>query len=189
MYLEETLLSMRMALVSQCMMLEVVRDKEIDKVAGEYLPMQDHLAECTWAQVPNLTWDVKECLDYLSKLHEGLTQAFEHGQLAARKGLARNFEIAIIADMLWGSIYNDYPDNLLLCAREVKDVIDEMTPKKIKKDKESRLEWQRSVMKEIAKICDKYDVDFPIYGDWTIQEGYMMSWLKSIYENIKIIEL
>jgi hypothetical protein len=91
MYLDEALKTMRMGLISQCMMLEVVRDKEIDKVAGEYLPMQDHLAECTWAQVPNLTWDVKECLDYLSKLHEGLTQAFEHGQLAARKGLARNF--------------------------------------------------------------------------------------------------
>lgn len=178
-----------MGLISQCMMLEVVRNKEIEKVAGDYMPMQDHLAECTWAEVPFEGWDVKECLDYLNKLHKGLTQAFEHGQLAIKKGLARNFEIAIIADMLWGSIYNDYPDHLVLCAREVKDVVEKMTPKKAKKDKESRLKWQRMVMKEIKIICDKHEVSFPIDKEWTIQESYMMAWLENIYENINITEI
>ena len=64
-----------------------------------------------------------------------------------------------------------------------------MTPKKAKKDKESRLKWQRMVMKEIKIICDKHEVSFPIDKEWTIQESYMMAWLENIYENINITEI
>lgn len=186
MYLDEVLKTLRMGLVSQCMMLEVVLDKEIDKVAGEYLPMQDHLAECTWAKHPNLNWGVKECLDYLEKLYGGLSQAFIHGQLAKSKGLGPDFEIAKIADMLWGSIYNEYPDDLVNCAKEVRDKVKEMTPKKAKNTSEACFEWKKKVLKEIKKICDKYEIDFPIYREWTIQEGYIVEWLNDIFEDINI---
>ena len=189
MYLEEALISMRMALISQCMMLEEVRQKEVEKVAGDYSPMQDHLAECTWAKQPNLNWDVKECLDYLEKLFGGLSQAFIHGQLAKSKGLGHDFEIAKIADMLWGNIYNNYPDDLVNCAKEVRDKVKEMTPKKAKNTSEACFEWKKKVLKEIKRICDKYDIDFPIYREWTIQEGYIVEWLNDTYENINTIEL
>lgn len=184
MYLDEALKTMRMGLVSQCMMLEEVRRREVFKVMGEYQPMQDHLAECTWAQTPDLGWDVEKCLKYLASLHEGLQDAFLHGQMASKKGLDKDFDVAIIADMLKGGINHNYPDNLVNCAKEVNELVKKMTPKVAKKGNENRLGWQRKVMREIKNICDKYNIDFPIYGRWTIQEGYMMEWLKDIYENI-----
>ena len=184
MYLHEVLNLMRLCLVSQCMFLEKLRNQEIDKVMNIYPPMQDHLAECTWATVPYEDWDVKKCLQYLKRLHDGLTQAYEHGQLAIKKGLDEDFNVVIIADMLWGHIYNNFPDNLVDCAREVWDLVKKMTPEKAEKSKEKCLEWQRSVMKEIKPICDKHEVDFPIDKEWTIQEGYMMSWLGNLYEKI-----
>jgi hypothetical protein len=165
------------------MFMERLRKKEIEKVMDIYPPMQDHLAECTWARVPYEEWDVGKCLQYLKRLHEGLKQAFEHGQLAIEKGLEGDFAVAIIADMLWGDIYNNYPDNLVNCAREVWEQIKKMIPEKAENSKEKCFEWQRSVIKEIKPICDKYEVDFPIDKEWTIQEGYMLSWIQNIYYN------
>lgn len=184
MYLHEALKTMRMGLVSQCMLLEEVRRKEVYKVMGEYPPMQDFLAECTCAWIPDLEWDVEKCLKYLERVHNGLSHAFLHGQLAISKGLEKDFEVAKIADMLWGGVYNNYPDNLVSCAKEVKELVKKMTPKEARKDKDERLEWQRKVIKEIKTVCDKYDIYFPIYGEWTIQEGYMMEWLKGVYDDI-----
>jgi len=177
MYLEEALMALRLELSSLCMLMESVRQEQIDKVAGEYLPMQDHLAECTYASNPRLEWSVEESLEYLGRLYKGLKESLEHGRLAEKKGLSLDFEVAIIADMLWGSIYNNYPDYLLACAREVWEKVQKMPPPKVKITDKKRLKWQRAVMKEVAKICDKHGVDLPIDGEWTIQEGYMMEWL------------
>ena len=184
MFLHEALKTMRMGLVSQCILLEEVRRKEVCKVMGEYQPMQDHLANCTWGDTPDLEWDVEDCLTYLENLHTGFKQAFLHGQLAIKKGLDKDFDVAIIADMLRGDIENNYPDNYVNCAKEVNELVKKMTPKVAKQGNENRLGWQRKVMREIKNICDKYNVDLPIYGRWTIQEGYMMEWLKGIYEDI-----
>jgi hypothetical protein len=59
-----------------------------------------------------------------------------------------------------------------------------MKPKVAKQVNDYRLGWQRKVIQEIKNICEKYEVDFPIYDEYTIQEGYMMEWLKGIYEDI-----
>lgn len=184
MFLDEALKTMRMGLVSQCMMLEEVRRREVFKVMGEYPPMQDHLADCTLNETPDLEWDVEDCLTYLEYLHNGFRQAFLHGQLATKKGLDKDFDVAIIADMLWGGINHNYPDNLVNCAKEVNELIKKMKPKVAKQVNDYRLGWQRKVIQEIKNICEKYEVDFPIYDEYTIQEGYMMEWLKGIYEDI-----
>ena len=186
MYLGEALMALRQGLSSLCVLMESVRQEQIEKVAGDYLPMQDHLAECTYASTPQLEWSVEESLEYLGRLYKGLKESFDHGQLAAKKGLDWEFEVAIIADMLWGSIYNNYPDYLLACAREVWEKVQKMPPPKVKITDKKRLKWQRAVMKEVAKICDKHGVDLPIGGEWTIQEGYMMEWLlKQYFEGMK----
>ena len=47
MYLSEAILAMEMNLRSTCMMLEAVRNNQVDKAVDlDWLPMQDHLAQC-----------------------------------------------------------------------------------------------------------------------------------------------
>lgn len=186
MYLVESVKTIEMNLRSTCMMLEVVRNQHLDRaIEYDWLPMQDHLAQCVPCKTMYLDSSVKDCLEYLDKLYTGLKRAEEHESLAYKMDLMTHSEVACIADMLWGDIWNQYPKNYVACAKECYKTYERLQPKYrgVKSDKK-RLEWQREVMTEIDKICKKHKVNFTIDGEWTLSEGYLMEWLCRKYEQL-----
>ena len=186
MYLVESVKTFEMNIRSLCMMLEVVRNEQLDRAVDyDWLPMQDHLAQCVPCKTMYFDSSVKECLEYLEQLYKGLTRAEEHVSLAYKKDLMMHSEVAYIADMLWGDIINEYPNNYVACAKDCYRVYERLQPKyRGKKSDKMRLEWQREVMTEIDKICKKHKVKFTIDGEWTLSEGYLMEWLGRKYEQL-----
>jgi hypothetical protein len=186
MYLNDAIKTIEMTLRSTCMMLEVVRNEQIDKaVFYDHLPLQDHFAQC----VPPMTMyedsSGEECLEYLGHFYKGLKEAREHEITAYRKGVMQEPNVVYIVDMLRGFIGHGFPDNYVACAKECYRVYERLKPKYrgIKSDKR-RLEWQREVMTEIDKLCKKHKVKFTIDGEWTLSEGYLMDWLGRKYLEI-----
>ena len=186
MYLIEAVKTIEMNLRSTCMMLEVVRNQQLDRaIENDWLPMQDHLAQCVPGNTMWLNSSVKDCVEYLERVYDGLKRAEEHVSLAYKMNLMLHPEVAYIADMLWSDICNKYPNNYVACAKECYKVYEQLKPKYggVKSDK-FRLEWQREMMMEFDKICKKHKVKFTIHGEWSLSEGYLMDWLGRKYYEI-----
>ena len=186
MYLDDAIRTIEMTLRSTCMMLEVVRNEQIDKaICYDHLPLQDHFAQCVPPKTMYEGSSIEECLEYLRRFYKGLKEAREHEIIAYRKGVMHEPDVVYITDMLRGFIGHGFPDNYVACAKECYAVYERLQPKYrgVKSDKK-RLEWQREVMTEIDKICRKHKVKFTIDGEWTLSEGYLMEWLCRKYEQL-----
>jgi hypothetical protein len=80
MYLSDAILAMEMNLRSTCMMLEAVRNNQVEKAVDlDWLPMQDHLAQCVTTRTIDESSTAEDCLKYLEHLYKGLTEAMEKG--------------------------------------------------------------------------------------------------------------
>ena len=85
MYLSEAIKAMEMNLRSTCMMLEAVKNNQVDKAIDyDWLPMQDHLAQCVPTVTISRDSSVEDCLTYLGELYKGLTKAWNHYQKGNR---------------------------------------------------------------------------------------------------------
>ena len=183
MYLSDAIDAMEMNLRSTCMMLEAVRHNQIDKaVMYDWLPMQDHLAQCV---TPNTMYDktsVKGCLVYLKQLYKGLTEAMEHYEKGNDKVGASNLEVTEFVDMLIGYIGHNFPDNYVACARECVKAY-EQTPIDADEDKndENFISWRRKVLDKFDAILNKHEIDITNKGEWCIREGYLVEWLGRKY--------
>ena len=117
MHLSDAILAMEMNLRSRCMMLEVVKRQQLKRVMDEhYLPMQDFL---DLEEHIDERSDAEMCLDYMKRLYKGLKHADEHVALAGRNQIIEDPEEANLADMLFGGVEHNFPDNLARCARDV----------------------------------------------------------------------
>ena len=186
MYLDDAINTIKMNLRSTCMMLEVVRNEQLDKaIYYDHLPMQDHLAQCVPTKTIYEESSIEDCLEYLGQLYKGLKEASDHVKRAYNITPISQPEVADFVDMLWGFIGHKFPDNYVACAKECCGVYERLQPKYrgVKSDKK-RQEWQREVMIEIDKICKKHKVKFTIDGEWTLSEGYLMEWLCRKYEQL-----
>ena len=115
MYLIEAVKTIEMNLRSTCMMLEVVRNQQLDRaIENDWLPMQDHLAQCVPCTTMYFDSSVKDCIEYLERVYDGLKRAEEHVSLAYKKDLMVHPEVAYIADMLWSDICNQYPNTFTI---------------------------------------------------------------------------
>ena len=176
MYLDEAVIAMEMNLRSVCMMLEVVRRQQLEKAKEEhYLPMQDFLADLE-ENIDERT-DPETCLDYMKSLYKGLKYADEHVKLARRSYIMEDPEEANLVDILFGSVYHNFPDNYAQCARECYVAYQRMLPVDPNSSDKTRRKWIAEVMHEFERIAKKHNVKIVLKGKWRINESYLAEWL------------
>ena len=176
MFLDEAVIAMEMNLRSVCMMLEVVRQQQLKKAMREhYLPMQDLLANLE-ENIDERT-DPETCLDYMKSLYKGLKYADEHVKLARRSYIMEDPEEANLVDILFGSVYHNFPDNYAQCARECYVAYQRMLPVDPDSSDKTRRKWIAEVMHEFERIAKKHNVKIVLKGKWRINESYLAEWL------------
>jgi hypothetical protein len=183
MYLSEAIKAMEMNLRSTCMMLEAVRNNQVDKAIDyDWLPMQDHLALC----IPTITISeessVEDCLKYLGQLYKGLTKAMAHYKKGNRVLGVLECEEAYMIDMLYGFIGHQFNEDYVKCARECVKAYNQtpINPNEEKND-ENFIKWRRTVLNKFNEILKKYKIDITNKGEWSIRVGYLEEWLGRKY--------
>lgn len=168
-------------------MMEQIRLREIEKVEGYDEPMQDHLAECTWAVVPHDETSFEDCMKYLERLYEGFSIAAEHESLANNVALKNKkyFYLTHIADMVMGMVGHGYPENLVNCAMEIDAVAMKLLPpgkNYIKSDKDCK-KILTAFIKKAKEIIKKYHLQTWEEGRFSLPLAYLHDWMKRLYWN------
>ena len=124
--------------------------------------------------------DIAQCNDFFIVGIETLEEAERHRQLAAQRGLDR--ECASIVDALCGTLMNEYPEDMVACAKELQQLagsllqpLDALTMDKIKQG-----EWAHATMKVCEPVFKKYDIEFKTYNQ-SISMNYLLDWLHLKY--------
>ena len=124
--------------------------------------------------------DIAQCNDFFIVGIETLEEAERHRQLAAQRGLDR--ECASIVDALCGTLMNDYPEEMVACAKELQHLagsllqpIDALTMDNIKQGK-----WAHATLKACEPVFKKYGIEFKTYKQ-SISMNYLLDWLHLKY--------
>ena len=125
--------------------------------------------------------DIAQCNDFFIASIETLEEAERHRQLAAQRGLDR--ECGSIVDALCGTLMNDYPDEMVACAKELQQQADSLlqpidahTMDNIKKGR-----WAHSTFKACKPVLNKYGIEFKTYRQ-SISMNYLLDWLHLKYD-------
>ena len=165
--------------------MEQIRLREIGKVVGREEPMQDHLAECTWGVRPYESMDVDECLKYLRRLYKGLSQAADHERKTDYIVMTTKCDVSIIqiADMVFGMIGHDFPEDLLACAKEINEVYKKLLPsgKKYNPTKYGCEKVVEKFLNQAEAIIKKYHLNTWKDGRFSLPMGYLQSWMENKY--------
>lgn len=165
------------------MSMEQIRHRLIDRVMGKDEPMQDHLAECTWAIQPYEFSSVKECLEYLGHLYDGLSYAAKHDDAVNKQELYQN-NVALIADMLRGFTLSKYPEYLLNCARDVSDDAGVLLRKYAsEKTEENRMACVTSFLQDVKDMAEDYGVNLHEEGKFSLPLAYLHDWMCREFDN------
>ncbi len=165
------------------MSMEQIRLRETEKCMGYEEPMQDHLAECTWARHPHDMMSVKDCLEYLGRLYKGFEEASDHEILAGKKFTFAESELANICDMIVGFINHQFPDDLVECAREVNRAAQKQLDANWKhvKSMEHCKQVVAEFLKEADGIIEKHGWKNWKDGEYSLPLGYLGSWMEREY--------
>lgn len=124
--------------------------------------------------------DIAQCNDFFIVGIQTLEDAEHHRQLAAKKGLDR--ECASIVDALCGTVMNDYPEDMVACAKELQQQagsllqpIDALTMDNIKQG-----EWAHATLRACEPVFKKYGIEFKTYRQ-SISMNYLLDWLHLKY--------
>ena len=164
-------------------MMDQIRIRETEKAMGDDEPMQDHLAECTWALSPYEGTDFEDCLKYLERLHDGLQTASEHHIKKERLFSLANWEVGDICDMVMGFIGHGFPEKLVMCAREIDQVAKKLLKAKGHYMKSDKMCDQvvEDFLKDACDIINKHGFKDWEDGKYSIQLGYLEAWMKRQY--------
>ena len=127
---------------------------------------------------------MKDCLDYLRHLHDGLTKAAEHDREVNTKGLYTN-DVALIADMLRGFICTKYPDYLLECARDVSAEarLLLLAYGRKKRSEDNRKKMLTEFMTKVKTLAEKHGVDLQNRdGQFSLPLAYLQAWMYRKYD-------
>ena len=166
-----------------CRSMEQIRLREIEKVVGYDEPMQDHLAECTWAIVPYEDTSVEECLEYLKLLYKGFEQASNHTNTIEKSFNLARFDVAHICDMVFGMIGHGFPKELVKCATEIHHLFEKKMHAlgHYTKSEKGCEKLIGDFIPEAIEIMDKYGYKDWKDGEYSISVGYLISWTKRQY--------
>ena len=156
-----------------------VLTNQIRKQIGVNEPMQDFLVESQRRWIFEKS-SGKDCAEFLKNVTETLSYAVEHERQAAGIGLTE--EETMVMDMLFGFVCNSFFPEYVEAAKKVVPAVRAMNPLSFgEHNKENREKFQRAAGEKIAEICKSLNVSVSFDGEWTITEGYVMSWLERIY--------
>jgi len=124
--------------------------------------------------------DIAQCNDFFIMGIETLEKAERHRQLAAQKGLDR--ECASIVDALCGTPMNDYPDDMVACAKELQLQADSLLQpiNKLTMNNIKQARWAHSTLKACEPVFKKYGIEFKTYKQ-SISMNYLLDWLNLKY--------
>ncbi len=165
---------------SLAMLVETVRQEQIDKVVGVNEPMQDHLAECYVGCTLYEGTDIGDCCDFLKHVADGLNEAAEHSVLQAEQRL--NGTEGMIVDMLEGMVVNCYEREYGAAAKEILVCLKQMRTTGCMTEKE----FVTQAMEMVRRVCGKHGVRLSD-EKLSIQELYFISWLKRVFRQEYII--
>lgn len=187
MYVYDFRTTLENGLRSLVMAMEVCRQQQVSRAISENdQPKQDHWAECTASHIVNPGMSVKECCNYLIRLYEGVCIAEGHEDAISEKHLYD--DVAVIADMIMGTTLKAYSDNLIACAREVRDVARELlhAVEYLDRTKSGCLKVLRPFMRNVIEITKRYGYDLTAEKGYSLPLGYLQSWMERRYwENQK----
>ena len=152
---------------------------QIRKQIGENDPMQDYLAESQRRWIFEES-SGKDCAEFLKNVTSTLSYAVEHERLAAKNGLSE--DELMVMDILFGFVSNAFVPEYVEAAKKIVPEVKRINPRSFGAfNDENKLKFQRAAGKKIAEICKSLNVRVSFDGQWTITEGYIMSWLERIY--------
>lgn len=165
--------------------MEQIRIRETEKCMGRNEPMQDFLAQCAHTKIPYGGSSVKDCLEYLKSLYDGLEEASKHQILENKiaKQFHYDYDLTNIADMVRGSICHDYPDNLLVCANEIEEWSKQFLPGKDRYMK-CEIGCERAVkafLEKAEKTIKKYKEQTWEEGSYSLPLAYLANWMRRMY--------
>lgn len=165
--------------------MEQIRLREIEKVAGDDEPMQDHLAQCTCALTPYEGSSMEDCCKYLQYLYKGFKEASDHEIKLERTFKMGDYDVAHLCDILKGFIGHNFPDDLVDCATEIAGVYRQALRALghyIQSD-EGCDQFVSDILPKAIEIIKKHDMMYWKEGEYSITVGYLISWLKNHYWN------
>ena len=124
--------------------------------------------------------DNAQCNDFFIIGIETLEDAERHRQLAAQKKLDR--ECASIVDALCGTLMNDYPEDMVACAKELQLQADSLLQpiNKLTMNNIKQARWAHSTLKACEPVFKKYGIEFKTYKQ-SISMNYLLDWLNLKY--------
>ncbi len=163
------------------MNMEQMRHRLVDNYVGDNEPMQDHFAEVTVHTIYENS-DAKTCLDYLTRFYDALNTATEHELLAEEMISFRDIELTVVADMIVGGIYHDYPQDLLNCSREVYNLSNRLLDacNLLAKSVDNCRKLLLQFVDEAKAIMAKYGYDHSELGD-ILPLLYLKAWMERRY--------
>ena len=163
--------------------MEQIRLRETEKCVGFDEPMQDHLAQCTHNRHPHEYSTVKECLEYLELLYKGFKTASDHEILLEKRFKLAELETGQICDMIMGFIGHGFPDDLVACAKEVKELSEKFLSHKdyrMKSDESCRI-VVGGFLKAASEVIEKHGYKTWEYGTYSLPLAYLGSWMVRKY--------
>lgn len=164
-------------------MMEQIRLREIGKVVGDDEPMQDHLAQCVSPVPPYEGMSFEDCMEYLKDLHDGFKEASDHEIKMGRTFSPAEIELGHICDMVMGFIGHGFPDELIACAHEIKNLVPARLPAKdlyVKSDTMCK-HVVAHLQKEAETIIKKHGYKTWADGDYSLPLVYLSTWFRKQY--------
>ena len=119
--------------------------------------------------------DITQCNDYMITGIHTLEVAERHKQQAIQLGMDR--ERGSIVDSLCGTLMNDYPEQMVACAKELQQLATSLLPKEtttMSIDKKG--DWAFATLDACDPILKKYGIDINT-KEQNISMNYLLDWL------------
>lgn len=156
---------------------------EMISVAGEEAERlnpveQDYLYGFFSAAAIDLN-DIAQCNDYMITGLHTLETAEHHKQQALELGIDR--ECSTIVDALCGTLMNNFPKDMVACAKELQQLSTSLLPKdNVTMSREKRSTWNSATIDACAPILKKYGIDLNT-KEQNISMNYLIDWLDLKY--------
>lgn len=123
--------------------------------------------------------DIAQCNDYMITGLHTLEVAECHKQQAIQLGLDR--ECGSIVDSLCGTLMNDYPVQMVSCAKELQQLSTSLLPDdRTMMSRKKRGKWTSATFAACDQILKKYDIDIHTQKQ-NISLNYLLDWLDLKY--------
>ncbi len=161
------------------MVATIMMKLELKRVFGKNDAIQDYYAEqCNTADFDIQNED--EACQVVETVLNGLTEIRQHETAGRQLGLDN--EQRRVVDLLWSWVPHDYPEPYIKAAKEIIKTVKKLMPPKtmIRSQKGFKI-FYASLLPELIKIVEKYDLPVDLTDRYNLTIGYMYDWVRGKY--------